>query len=367
MDYDLLLSWASERGRGSLTSFRHAHDWLAGQHPSDTQHHWIWTLQSLQALGHLEVSRARRRWEAAPPTIATMPNGGGYAFLCGARPTWLLRRIDGLDDDPTLGHLAQSILLERPIPQDSGPALQLLTLESDQDIHTLCTALGLRYAGNASDQLAAVLPPLSASLSAGRRGELPGGVFPTRMGDGQPGTPLFSEVVEDLTPRPGGYCTRLYDVARYFYVHTTGDVFEASRGEVVYAELRREGRHVLRWSRRESALLVPARMRLPELYERAAVLRTGLLPQPGHLPGQQPGHRRGHGAGLWLAYLNVDLGLASRLAQGLGQQVQVVDDDTAAAAGPAQPRRLTQPTQSSARQGGRPRPAIVRTHGGIEP
>jgi hypothetical protein len=345
MDYDLLLSWASERGGGSLTSFRHAHDWLAGQHPSDSQHHWTWALQSLQALGHIEVSWPQRRWEAAPPTIATMPNGGGYAFLCGARPAWLLRRIDGLEADPTLGHLAQSVLLERPIPQSGGPALRLLTLESDQDLHTLCTALGLRYAANAGDQLASVLPPLSASLKVGRRDDLPGGVFPARMGDSQPGTPLFNEVVEDLSPPPGGYCTRLYDVARYFYVHTSGDVFEASRGEVVYAELRRRGRNVLRWSRRDGALLVPARMRLPELYERAAVLRTGLLPQVG--PLLRAGD--GRGAALWLTYRNVDLALARALAEGLGQGIRVVEDDNAAPAGRARSARPTGPTRRTRR------------------
>lgn len=351
MDFDLLLSWASERGNGSLASFRRAYDWLAGQHAADSQQHWTWALQSLQALGHLEVSWTRRRWEAAPPTIATMPNGGGYAFLCGGRPAWLLRRIDGLEADPDLGHLAQSVLLEQPIPQRGGPALRLLTLESAQDIRTLCTALGLRYAANAGDQVASVLPPLSAALKVGRRDELPGGVFPTRMSDSRPGTSLFSEVVEDLTPPPGGYCTRLYDVARYFYVHTSGDVFEASRGEVIYAELRRQDRHVLRWSRRDGgALLVPARMRLPDLYERAVVLRTGLLPHVGPLPGQS----NGRAAALWLTYRNVDLALARTLAEGLGQNIQVVEDDTAP---PPAPARLdTRPDR---------RWPVARTRGGM--
>lgn len=342
MDHELLLSWASERSQGSMTSFRKVHDWLTGQHPSDSHDHWTWALQSLQTLGHLEVNWAHHRWEAAPPTIATMPNGGGYAFLCGARPAWLLRRISGLDEDATLGHLAQSVLLERPIPQDRGPSLQLLTLESDQDIVTLCNALGLRFAAHASDQLAAVLPPLSATLQVGRRGELPGGVFPTRMGDGRPGLPLFGDIVEDLNPRPGAYCTRLYDVARYFYVHTSGDVFESSRGEVIYAELRRQDRHVLRWSWRDGVLLVPARMRLPELYERAAVLRTGLLPRVGPLPGQD----RKPGRPFWLTYRNVDLDLANRLADGLGQRIQILEDDREAPH--AHPSQQDQPRRRGA-------------------
>jgi hypothetical protein len=320
MNYDLLLSWASERGRGSLTSFRRAHDWLMGPSAS-AEHRWTWSLQSLQSLGHVEVSWRRRRWEAAPPTIATMVNGGGYALLCGARTRWLLRRIQTLDEDPALGRLAQSIVLERPVPQDKGPALQLLTLDSDHDIEDLCAALGTRFAAHASDQLLRQLPPLSAILRAGQRGQIPGGVFPTRMGDSPPGTPLFNEVIEDLTPSPGAYCTRLYDASRYFYVHTTGAVFEASRGDVIYAELHRQCRHVLRWSERDHTLLVPARLRLPEIHERAVVLRTGLLPTVGRRP--QEGHA------LWLTYRNIDLNFARHLARGLGQQITVVDQATA--------------------------------------
>lgn len=194
MNYDLLLSWVSERGHGSLTSFRKAHDWLAAD-AQPTEHHWTWALQSLQSLGHIEVSWQRRRWETAPTTIATAVNGGGYAFLCGARTQWLLRRIESLESDPELSHLAQSIVLERPIAQSAGPELQLLTLDSDHDIEILCTALTVRFAPYAADRLLAFLPPLSAILRVGRRDELPGGVFPSRMGDSRPGSPLFNEVI----------------------------------------------------------------------------------------------------------------------------------------------------------------------------
>jgi hypothetical protein len=320
MNYELLLSWVSERGQGSLTSFRRAHDWLA-PNAGAAERYWTWSLQSLQSLGHIEVSWQERRWEAAPSTIATTVNGGGYAFLCGARTRWLLRRIDSLDSDPALRHVAQSIVLERPVSQDAGPDLQLLTLDSDHDIEVLCDALGVRYAPQAADRLLAALPRLSAILLAGRKKELPGGVFPVRMGEGLPGQPLFSDVVEDLSPPPGGYCTRLYDVSRYFYVHSDGAVFEASRGEVIYAELRRLGRQVLRWSEAESALLVPARMRLPELYERAAVLRTGLLPVVERTPSDGPA--------LYLKYRNIDLAFAQYLGQGLDQGVQLASDCSA--------------------------------------
>lgn len=322
-----------------MTGFRQTHDWLVGEHLTDAESHWTWALQSLQALGHIEVNWQRRQWEAAPPTIATMANGGGYAFLCGARPAWLLRRIEGLDDDPELSHISQNVVLEQPVPQKGGPALQLLTFESDEDVQTLRTTLGIRVAAHAGDQLAAVLPSLNAILQTGRLTGLPGGVFPTRMGERRPGIPLFHEVVEDLTPPPGAYCTRLYDVSRYFYAHAAGSVFEASRGAVVYAELRRQGKHVLHWTQRDCTLLVPATLRLPELYERAAVLRTGLLPEVGPLLARG----LAQGSGLWLKYRNIDRGLADLLAQGLGQTVQIVDDDRMTGGPFTPPPRTTRP------------------------
>lgn len=316
MNYDLLLSWISERGEGGLTSFRRAHDWLTTDTDTD-QRRWSWTLQSLQSLGHVEVDWSRRQWAAAPPTIATMVGGGGFAFLSGARTRWFLQRIENLEHDAEIGYLADSVLLEDPVPQALGPSLQLLTLSSGQDVATLCDALGVRYAPYAADTLLALLPPLSAVLQTGRRDELPGGVFPTRMGDSSPGRPLFDEVIESVDPSPGAYCVPLFDVPRFFYVHRAGDVFEAGYGDVVYAELRRQDRHVLRWSAGDSSLLVPARLRLPELYERAAVLRTGLLPiLESNLQV---------GRALTLLYRNIDLAFARQLGEGLGQQVEVVE------------------------------------------
>ncbi|HUZ55692.1 MAG TPA: hypothetical protein VMU94_24575 [Streptosporangiaceae bacterium] len=314
MNYDTLLQWVSERGSGSLTSFRQAYDWLtpAG---ADTDH-WTWALQSLQALGHIEVDWDRRRWEVAPSTVATIVGGGGYALLCGARPRWFLRRLGSLATDPDLEHLADSIVLERPVPQDHGPCLRLMTLDEGAEAAEVCAALGVAYSPFAADQLLRLLPSLTDMLRAGRREEtsLPGGVFPTRMGLGEPGRPVFAEIPDQDCTVPGAYCMALFDTRRYFYLHRPGDVFEAGRGEVVYAELRRRGRHVLRWDSGDGSLLVPSRFRLPQLYERAAVLRTGLLPGAETI-AMPPG------PALFLRYRNIDRAFAEYLGRQLGQQL----------------------------------------------
>lgn len=318
MNYDALLQWASELGEGSLTAFRQAHDWLfsTGAGAADGEH-WTWVLHSLQSLGHVETDWKTRRWEITPSTIATLVGGGGYALLCGARPAWFLRRLDRLATDPDLADLADSIVLERAVPQARGPALQLVTMDEDKDAAQVCAALGVQYSPFAADELLHVLPSLTDLLRAGRRAdpELPGGVLPTRMGDGEPGRPLFEETHDSDAITAGAYCMALFDTRRYFYVHRTGEIFEAGRGEVIYAELRRRERHVLRWDEHGRSLLVPSRFRLPELYERAAVLRTGLLPAVETGPSHSPAS--------FLRYRNIDRSFARFLGSQLGQQIQV--------------------------------------------
>jgi hypothetical protein len=320
--YDALLHWVSERSQGSLTSFRRAHDWLkAGQPAVASDEHWTWTLESFQSLGHLEIDWSARRWRVAPSTVVTTIGGGGYAVLCGARAGWFLRRLESLASDPELAHLADSIIAETPVRQDRGPTLRLITIDEDQEAAQLCAALGVKYSPFAADCLLRVLPALTDILRAGRRPdpELPGGVLPSRMGDGDPGRPLFEEVDHSDHVIPGAYRMALFDSRRYFYVHSASDIFEAGRGEVVYAELRRRGRNVLQWNKGDSSLLVPARFRLPGLYERAAVLRTGLLPavEPSELRLDRSKYFR---------YRNIDRSFADLLGRKLGQQVKVNAD-----------------------------------------
>jgi hypothetical protein len=326
MDYDLLLRWASERAEGSLTSFRQAYDWLS---QADTKSdHWTWALQSLQVLGHLEVDWTTRRWEVAPPTIATIAGGGEYALLCGARPGWFMRRLDHPDTDSDVARAAGGIVMERPLPQKGGPSLRLVTF-GEEDAAEACARLGVRYSPLAGDQLLSLLPRLTLLIRAGLRGDagLPGGVFPTRMGAGEAGRPLFEDMENPLEIGPGAYCMTLFDTKRYFFVLKDGPVFESGRGEVVYMELCRRGQNVLRWDETSQALLVPARFRLPQLLERAAVLRTGLLPATC---------TDGRSHAIYLRYRNIDQSFARLLSRQLFQELEVV-------AGPRAPHSTQRP------------------------
>lgn len=355
MDHDLLLRWCSERAAGPLQAFRDAHEWLeeVAGNPSDgpaasTKKRWTWSLRSLQALGHVEVDWLRRRWHVAPPVLTTLTDGGGFALLCGARPAALLRRLDGLvdDPDPRLRGLAGSVMFDLPVRQDGGPALRLLQARGVDDARQLCQLLNISFVDRAADRLLRVLPVLNGLLVPGRRQHLPGGIAPARMTE-MPDR-LFAAIDHDHG-EAGAYEMRLYDAPRYFYRAGPDQVFEAERGAVVWAELRRTGRQVLRYDPQGRNLLVPPRLRLPSLYERAATLRSGLLPQLARVPqssavdGGRPRQLR------LLRYANIDLPFAQRLAWLLGQHLQeahgpsVRTGPSAPAEAPQQPPPLHRP------------------------
>ncbi|WP_245821028.1 hypothetical protein [Geodermatophilus pulveris] len=331
VDHDLLLRWCSERSSGSLTAFREAHDWLreergagepAGPDPRSEQDRWMWSLQSLQALGHLEVDWRKRRWHVAPPVVTTLTDGGGFALLCGARPAALVRRLDNLvdDPDPRLQAIAAEVVFDVPVSQRGGPALRLLQAPAAEDARELCALLGISFVDRTADQLVQVLPDLNGLLQPGQCVDLPGGVAPAKMSDGVQ-KPLFFGIDQDFG-EAGAYEVRLYDAPRYFYRHSPGRVFEAERGAIVWAELRRTERHALRYDAERRTLLVPPRLRLPSLYDRAATLRSGLLPQLEKVTvPTRPGSTHVQTL-LLLRYVNIDLLFAERLASLLNQPLQ---------------------------------------------
>lgn len=374
MDHNLLLRWCSERASGSLAVFREAHEWLLGAPDPgsrgldhDARHgqdRWTWSLYGLQALGHLEVDWVSRRWAVAPPVVTTLTDGGGFALLCGARPRALLTRLDNLARDRVqrLRDLSDQVVFDTPVAQRGGPDLRLLQAPALADARELCALLEIEFVDRAADRLLGALPPLNKLLLPGRMSDLPGGVAPAQMtppvtGAGHRPAPTATElpgqVFADLDHDPGdpgSYEIRLYDVPRYFHRFSPGVVFEAERGVVVYAELRRTGRHVLGYDPASRVLLVPPKLRLPALYERAATLRSGLLPrlEPDAYPTTADGDpARGSAV---LSYVNIDPPFAQRLAGLLHQQLHEVSrqpDAPAPRAGPRQTATARRPAATS--------------------
>lgn len=324
--YDELLMWCSERGSGTLDAFRETYEWLAADHPDSSVVDWRIALYNLQALGHAEVDWEDRLWGVTPPVLTTLTNGGGHALFVGQRPIWLLQRLEQLSNDPdtVVSRLSQSVLLQPPIDQVDGPSVRLVTAANPEDGRDLCNAIGIGFEDRAADQLAARLPRLQEMLN--ERGELrgPGGLEPQRMSEG--GGDIWTDVDgPGEPPLHGAFRYQRYNTHRYVYwVGMRG--FIAEKRAVIYAELARTHRWVLRYDAPHRELYTPIRMQLPHLHARAAVLHSGLLPQVSRLcpltipSSSRPNSDRRN----FVKYVNIDEPFAKLVADSLYQELQYV-------------------------------------------
>jgi hypothetical protein len=271
--HDRLLDWCSERGEGSLNDFRDAHDWLNDYTQAGSD--WPIALYNHQILGHVEVDSARQRWAITPAVVTALDDSGGNALLVGARPRWLLQRLLTLDSDPDerVQELALRVLLTEPMPQSGAPSAYFLTGPDDRLLQELCSALHIRFEYRVSQRLRDTLPSLDSYLSVGRVAAAPPGVEARRF-TLEPSVG-WEEVDED--DHDGVYEYQGYGAARYDVV-LSGERHRVDKGIAIYADLRRLGIQAIRYDARSLEMHVPARMRLPLLAARCAVLRTGLLP-----------------------------------------------------------------------------------------
>ncbi|WP_406422040.1 hypothetical protein [Streptomyces sp. NBC_00842] len=323
--HDELLLWCSERGAGSLDAFRDTYAWLEKGKQESSAPDWRIALYNLQVLGHAEVDWEARIWSVTPPVLTTMPNSGGRALLVGQRPLWLMQRLERLheDSDSDIATLAQSVVLIPPLRQTDGPSVRMVTLADPEDCRALCEALGIAFEDRAADQLALRLPRFQEMLTERGVQRGPGGIEPQKMSEG--GNDIWTDVEgHGEPPLHGAYRYQRYNTHRYIYwLGMSG--FIADKRTVVYAELARTERWVLRYNALRRELYAPKRMQLPHLHARAAVLRSGLLPQltalnPQTAPDWEP--NREHKS--YVKYVNIDEPFARQVAESLYQQLQFV-------------------------------------------
>ncbi|OLZ69101.1 hypothetical protein AVW11_10900 [Streptomyces amritsarensis] len=322
---DELLLWCSERGAGSLDAFRDTYAWLEKGEQKGSAPDWRIALYNLQVLGHAEVDWEAQTWSVTPPVLTTMPNSGGHALLVGQRPLWLLQRLERLHEDPgsDIATLAQSVVPLPPFRQAGGPSVLMVTLVDPEDCRALCKALGIAFEDRAADQLARRLPRFQEMLAERGVQRGPGGIQPQKMSEG--GRDIWTDVEgHGEPPLHGAYRYQRYNTHRYIYwIGTKG--FIADKRTVVYAELARAERWVLRYSPLRQELYAPKRMQLPHLHARAAVLRSGLLPQLAALnPQADPNGQVGPEHKSYVKYVNIDEPFARQVAESLYQKLQLV-------------------------------------------
>lgn len=303
---DLLLTWLSESGSGTIADFRARAAWLTRTEnldlPERSGGRW---LRDAASLGHCEVDWKRGTWAVTPPVVTRLPFADGLAILAGARRPRMIRAIDAAG---IYAEQARRPGSERDIPP---PSTIIIPYDRTCDLEDAAAAIGATYSGCAAAGIASMLPPSVPTMATA--------------------PPAYDSQFEQLdTFRPQNWTTAstrdralpdgLYREqinGRWQYLlRRSGSWFAADLSAGVFAELARRGDAVTRW-RPESdqrattgTFIVDWGAPLPPLHSRALVLCSGFSP------------RFGNSAETAL-YDNVPREIAALVASSLGQPMQI--------------------------------------------
>jgi len=295
--YDRLLLWLSATGSGSRATHFAACRSL-GLTDDGAEAGRI--LRRLRLLGHVESSRDGERWFIAPPVLtqiaAPMPH---YAYvLCGQR-------------DPRLSDAlhAYAAVEESPQPHGVAPSRVLVKTDDPEGLDAVLRAGGIKTMprrDRSSIRLAQALPPLDQWPALLDHIDLVPDLYDWSRFNGE----LFEPVAwqnqsgfYEYTPRerrgPHPDTQRraiFYDAERGSFLR--GDWY----GLRTLAHLQEGVATPAAYDMLSAQLSLPLACRPPELYERALVLSSGLLPE------QQQG---------WLRYADIELDLMTILTDKL--------------------------------------------------
>lgn len=303
---DLLLTWLSEIGGGTIADFRTRAAWLARTENLDLHEsatgRW---LRDASSLGHCEVDWKRGTWSAAPPVISRLPLADGLAILAGARRPRLIRTIEA---SGIYAEFASRACSDRDIP---APSTILIPYEQVRELEEASSLIGAAYTGCAADGIARMLQPESLTT-------------PTAQ-------PAYDSPFEQLTAfspqnwavastrdpalSDGLYREQIRGRWQYLLRHD-GVWCAAELSTAMFAELARRGETVIRWRpdsedrMRTGTLIVDWGAPLPPLHARALVLCSGFVPRFGS-------------AAETALYDNIPLEIATCVASSLGQTMQI--------------------------------------------
>ena len=224
-------------------------------------------VRTLQLLGHLELSQNGERWSVTPATIVrqSSPDGQELQYMTGARP---VHNETERDEQPNAPARLRYLSDEDDFSIIDQPAFKLAEalLTLDEHLRSLETLGGISTVG----QQFAVLE--GTAFKKVKAPDHPG-LYEIMSAQGRKTTALLGH---DGSWRRGDW----YGL-RYLDLHASGLLLEAQYNPVSWQ------------------FALPADQRPPELYERALVLSSGLLPQ---------------WRGEWLVYSNIAPDLATQLS-----------------------------------------------------
>ncbi|UJP40259.1 hypothetical protein [Cellulomonas palmilytica] len=303
---DLLLSWMSATGSGSVRDLRRRVQWMArtsdADHSARAAARWV---RDMTTLGHCEVDWQADRWSIAPSALTVLPCSDGQAALVGSRRAALLERLE--DSNLWIEHLVQE-----PSGDDLPmPTAILASYDSYDSLAAEAARIGAAFAGCAAVRLAARLP----RIGLGRDAAPPSWSSTTLERFEGLDHPYFrSAAVRGGELLPDGlYRTEVLGRNAYLLLRD-GAWHHCGRGEGVYLELARWGETTLRY--RSDAVGYPEcgsvfvdwGAPLPPLQARALVLCSGKVPRFGQ-------------AGQTTIYCNVPIKVAHLVADSLMQKL----------------------------------------------
>jgi hypothetical protein len=225
----------------------------------------------LSALGHIDLTYGNdgrlESWTTAPSVLALRATG--EADLCGWRSDALVDLIRRFTADLG-GQVSEPEMEEAPsgltLANLELDELELLASEVSSELESEVTVIE-----NPGRGIANLLPPISSLVE-----HLPDVVRPGALERLDPGT--WKWVRADTTTEPGAYRSS-HPPNRYFVFD--GTTWRASEARLSRWLVSSPADTRLAVDLESESLVVPLGSRLPGLWERAAVLSSGSLPQKG--------------------------------------------------------------------------------------
>jgi hypothetical protein len=225
-------------------------------------------LRNLRLLGHLEISQSGKRWTVVPPMLYEINVGSGPAWaIAGQRSPTMVAKLRSLG-----AQIAAQPAVNAPssLTLDASDA-PLVGSEFHID------GMSFLYAGRASVLLARSLAPIENWAADLLSRDFNTSLYSLRLHDGQQWRDhdvVDSDGLYDLIdPQVGGrHYIAYYDFERSEWLE--GEFY----GLKFLADLRAGRLHSAHYKDRDRSFAVLRSQRWPEIYERALVLASGMLP-----------------------------------------------------------------------------------------